>query len=168
MNIQELTKEELREIPMVEIAFEVMKDAGKPFNYYDLFKVVADLKGVTPSEVEARISKLYTDINIDGRFHSLGDNQWGLKRWYPLEQTEEEITTPVKKRKRPQDIEDEEDVDFDDYEEDYDELDPELEEIEDEEELEEDELEYDEKDDLDELEEEELEDEEFEEDEELE
>src|SRR5699024_6269853 len=61
----------------------------------DLFKEISTLKRLTKAEEKARIAKLYTDINLDGRFHSLGNNEWGLKKWYTLDQTKEEITTPV-------------------------------------------------------------------------
>ncbi|NEU30436.1 DNA-directed RNA polymerase subunit delta [bacterium LRH843] len=169
MNVKEMTKEELQEIPMVEIAFEVMKEVGKPYNYYDLFKEIAGMKSLTAEEKQDRISKLYTDMNIDGRFHSLGDNNWGLKKWYPIEQSDEEITTPVKAKKKAKGSDDE---DFDDYEEDFDELEEELDETpddEDDRDEDEDEEEDDfiDKDELDELEDEETVDDEVEAEDEL-
>ncbi|WP_231687033.1 DNA-directed RNA polymerase subunit delta [Bacillus sp. JCM 19034] len=95
----EMSNEEMNELSMVEVAFEIMKKDRKPYNFYDLMDEVAAAKKMTKEQVEERISNLYTDLNIDGRFHSLGDNTWGLKSWYALEQAEEEITTPVKKKK---------------------------------------------------------------------
>lgn len=178
MGLKDWTKEDLQEIPMVDVAYEVMKNEGKPFNYYDLFERVAEIKELTKEERELRISKLYTDINIDGRFHSLGDNQWGLKSWYPLEQTEEEITTPVKRKKKKSIDEDDDDLLLDEYEDDdFDELDEEDEEYDDEdvldddddlededEDLDEDDLEYD-KDELDDLDDDVLVEDDFEEEE---
>lgn len=153
MNLQAMTKEELQEIPMVEIAFEVMKEERNPFDYYDLIKKVAELKGMSEEEVQARIANLYTDMNIDGRFHSLGDNRWGLKSWYPLEQAEEEITTPVKPRKKSKEADDEDmDEDFEDYEDEYEDLEDELDEISNEEDADDDDN-FEGKDDIDDLDE---------------
>ncbi|MDT8860467.1 DNA-directed RNA polymerase subunit delta [Alkalihalobacillus sp. MEB130] len=142
MKLQELEKEAIQEMSMVEIAFEIMKDERQPYDYYDLVQKVAEVKEMSKEEVEQRIANLYTDMNIDGRFHSLGDNRWGLKSWYPLEQAEEEITTPVKPRKKAKAALD--DVDtlddgFEDYEDEYEDLEDELDEISNDDDLDEDE-----------------------------
>ncbi|MCM3714234.1 DNA-directed RNA polymerase subunit delta [Halalkalibacter oceani] len=170
MNFDAMTKEEIQEVPMVEIAYAIMKEERNPFDYYDLMKKVAELKGMTDEEVEARIANLYTDMNIDGRFHSLGDNRWGLKSWYPLEQAEEEITTPVKPRRKAKAVDDEDidlDEDFDEYEDEYEDLEDELDEISNEEDADEEE-DFDDKE-IEELEDdvEESDDEDFEEEEEI-
>ncbi len=133
-----MDKEDLLEMSMVEIAFEIMKESKKPFDYYDLVKQVAAIKKMSDEQLNERIAYLYTDMNIDGRFHSLGDNRWGLKSWYPLEQSEEEITTPVKPKKKAKakakakaDLDDVDtmDDDFEDYEDEYEDLEDELDEL---------------------------------------
>ncbi|GAE27883.1 DNA-directed RNA polymerase delta subunit [Halalkalibacter wakoensis JCM 9140] len=142
MNLQELPKDEIQEMSMVEIAFEIMKEERNPYDYYDLVKKVAEIKEMPQEEVNERIANLYTDMNIDGRFHSLGDNRWGLKSWYPLEQAEEEITTPVKPRKKAKaSVEDVDtlDDDFENYEDEFEDLEDELDEIGNDDDLDEDE-----------------------------
>ena len=44
--------------------------------------------------------QFYTDMNIDGRFLAIAENQWGLREWYPVEQIEEETAPTVKVRKK--------------------------------------------------------------------
>ncbi|WP_066155000.1 DNA-directed RNA polymerase subunit delta [Halalkalibacter krulwichiae] len=134
MSLQAMDREELLEMSMVEIAFEIMKESKQPFDYYELAKQVAAMKEMSQQELDERIANLYTDMNIDGRFHSLGDNRWGLKSWYPLEQAEEEITTPVKPRKKAKAKADLDDIDtldddFEDFEDEYEDLEDELDEI---------------------------------------
>ncbi|MBP3952762.1 DNA-directed RNA polymerase subunit delta [Bacillus suaedae] len=129
MNLQEMTKEELQEVSMIEVAFEIMKKERKPFDYYDLIKEVAKIKGMSKEEVNQRIANLYTAMNIDGRFHSLGDNNWGLKSWYALEQSDEEITTPVKPRKKAKIADTDLDAGFDDFDDEYEDLEDELDEL---------------------------------------
>ncbi|GAF64350.1 putative RNA polymerase [Bacillus sp. TS-2] len=140
MKLADMKKEELSEFAMVEIAFLLMKEKNKPFEYYQLMDQVAELKGMTNEEVKTRISFLYTDLNIDGRFLALGDNNWGLRSWYPLEQVEEEITSSVAKPKKKSKALLEDDELLDEYEEDeFEDLEDELDELNQEEDEDEDE-----------------------------
>ncbi len=136
---------------MVDLAFMILKAANTPYYYRDLMNEVAKLRSMNEAEIDEAIAQLYTEINIDGRFACVGTNLWGLKRWYPIERSED----PIGNSKRPRIINDEdddlEDDDFveeeDNYssgdEEDYDGLDDDSEDElfseEDEEEVEEDE-----------------------------
>lgn len=81
--------EEWREKPLVEVAFDILANANEPFYYRDLMEKVAELRGMAAEEVDSVIARLYTDINIDGRFLCIGENVWGLRRWYPTERTAE-------------------------------------------------------------------------------
>ena len=131
LKLNEYKPEEIKEMSMIEITFELMNEKKEPFAFNDLMKRVAEIKGMSEEEVMERISYLYTDLNVDGRFISLGDNRWGLRTWYPYEQMDEEVTQTVrrKKAKKAADDEVELDEDFDDLEE---ELDDEYEDLEDE------------------------------------
>ncbi len=100
-----LDPEKIREMPMVDLAFLVLKAANTPFYYRDLMVEVAKLRGMTEEETNDTIAQLYTEINIDGRFACVGTNLWGLKRWYPLERSDD----PVGNSKRPRIINDEDD-----------------------------------------------------------
>ncbi len=102
---------------MVDLAFMVLKAANTPYYYRDLMNEVAKLRGFTEEEINETIAQLYTEINIDGRFACVGTNLWGLKRWYPLEKSED----PIANAKRPRIIndEDDDDDDFTDEEETY-------------------------------------------------
>ncbi|WP_379137557.1 DNA-directed RNA polymerase subunit delta [Paenibacillus sp. sgz500958] len=114
-----LEPEKLKEMPMVDLAFLVLKAANTPYYYRDLMVEVAKLRGMTEEETNNTIAQLYTEINIDGRFACVGTNLWGLKRWYPLERSDD----PVGNSKRPRIINDEdddlEDDDFAEEEENY-------------------------------------------------
>ncbi|KOP65665.1 DNA-directed RNA polymerase subunit delta [Bacillus sp. FJAT-18019] len=109
--------EKIQEIPMVDLAFMVLKAANTPYYYRDLMNEVAKIRGFTEQEINETIAQLYTEINIDGRFACVGTNLWGLKRWYPLEKSED----PIANAKRPRIIndEDDDDDDFTDEEETY-------------------------------------------------
>lgn len=101
--------EQAKEMPMVDLAFEVLKSANTPFYYRDLMAEIAKIKGLSDKDVMNVIAQLYTEINIDGRFACVGSNLWGLKRWYPVEKSDDAIGNS----KRPRIINDDDD-DLDD------------------------------------------------------
>src|SRR5699024_3096571 len=72
---------------------------------------VAKLKNFTDAQRQDLLARFYTDLNVDGRFMTLGSNVWGLERWYPVVQTTEKSLAESRKR----DLE-EEDEDFYDEE----------------------------------------------------
>lgn len=123
---------------LIELAYELLVEKNEPFFFNDLVAEIGALKGASKSEIASKIAQFYTDLNIDGRFTSLGDNRWGLKTWYPVDQVEEEVvhTVKVKKKKKTKkaavvedlDVELEDlDDDFDDSEDDL--LDDDLDEL---------------------------------------
>ena len=107
-NIANLTPENAREIPMVDLAYAVLKQANNPMYYRDLMQEIARIKGLSDEEVGRVIAQVYTEINIDGRFACVGNNLWGLKRWYPVERSEDAVGT------HPRIINDDDDDDLDD------------------------------------------------------
>jgi DNA-directed RNA polymerase subunit delta len=100
-----IDKEKVKEIPLVDLAFMVLKAANTPYYYRDLMNEVAKQRGMTDEEINEFIAQLYTEINIDGRFACVGTSLWGLKRWYPVAGTEDSMTGA----KRPRIINDEDD-----------------------------------------------------------
>ncbi|MFC4778981.1 DNA-directed RNA polymerase subunit delta [Paenibacillus sp. GCM10023252] len=105
-----LDPERIKEMPMVDLAFEVLKAANTPYYYRDLMMEIAKIRGLSADQVNEVIAQVYTEINIDGRFACVGSNTWGLKRWYPVEKTED----PIGNAKRPRIINDDDDLDDED------------------------------------------------------
>jgi len=165
---------------MVDLAFEVLKAANTPFYYRDLMMEIAKIKGLTEEEVKQVVAYLYTEINIDGRFACVGSNLWGLKRWYPVDKSEDAIGSGKRPRiindddddldeDEPYDEEDtyESEEDYDSFDEDVEDFDTDAEDEEDiDEELDDEELGDEEVDDLDLDEEDSVDDADFEEEEE--
>lgn len=105
-----LDPERMKEMPMVDLAFEVLKAANTPFYYRDLMMEIAKIRGLSQDGINQFIAQVYTEINIDGRFACVGSNMWGLKRWYPVERSED----PVGNAKRTRIINDDDDLEDDD------------------------------------------------------
>lgn len=109
--VLKLDSEKIQEMPMVDLAFEVLKAANTPFYYRDLMMEIGKIRGLSESQIIDVIAQLYTEINIDGRFACVGSNVWGLKRWYPVERTDDPVTGGGK---RPRIINDDDDLDDED------------------------------------------------------
>lgn len=110
VRIEQYTPEEIDDMSLVEIAHEVLAQANEPFYYRDLMRKVAEICHLTDEEVDDRIARLYTDINIDGRFLCIGDNVWGLRRWYPTEKTTDRAAGKKFLRKELPEFDDDDDL----------------------------------------------------------
>lgn len=134
MSLKSLDREQISEMSMIEVAYQILKEEKTTFSYLDLLKRVAEVKEMTEEEQTEKIGYLYTHLNVDGRFVCIGDNVWGLKAWYPMEKLEEDIITQ-KPKKKAKAIDDEDELleedEFDelDDENEFDELEDELDEI---------------------------------------
>lgn len=126
MSLEQFTPEQLKEMSLIDIAYELLSNKKQPASFKEIMDELTAAVGLTESEVRSKIAQFYTDLNIDGRFLSMGENRWGLRIWYPVDQSEEEVITPTKpKKKKAKKVVDEDDLDFDDLEEDdidYDDL----------------------------------------------
>uniref|UniRef100_UPI00403FB116 DNA-directed RNA polymerase subunit delta n=1 Tax=Niallia sp. XMNu-256 TaxID=3082444 RepID=UPI00403FB116 len=99
MSVQ-YSKEELSEMSLIEIAYEVLAEKKQATPFVEIVEELKKLRGTTDEEIRSKIAQFYTELNIDGRFLSLGENQWGLRVWYPVDQVTEEIVNPVKAKKK--------------------------------------------------------------------
>lgn len=100
MSLKELSKEQLEEISMIELATIILEEEREAMDFNELFNRIASLKNFTEKQKENNIAQFYTDMNIDGRYMTIGTNRWGLRKWYPVEQMEEEIANLPQKRKK--------------------------------------------------------------------
>jgi DNA-directed RNA polymerase subunit delta len=150
LSLAQYSKEELKEFSLMEMAFEFLKNSKQPIAFHDLLKEIKKASGMPEQEIQTRLAQFYTDINVDGRFLSLGSNRWGLRVWYPVDTAEEEVVTVVKpKKKKAKKVVDEEDFDeIEEIDDDFDDFDDEDDLLDDEEDLDIDEVdEFDEDDD---------------------
>lgn len=102
--------EKLSEMALVDIAYEILRETNRTYNFRELMDELVALRNMTKEQLMDIIAQVYTEINIDGRFVCLGDNVWGLKRWYPTDTVEETQEGGGTKKKKV--ILDD---DFDDY-----------------------------------------------------
>ncbi|KOP77861.1 DNA-directed RNA polymerase subunit delta [Lysinibacillus sp. FJAT-14745] len=130
MNFREMTKEQLTEESLINLAYAILNEKRASVSFNDLLTIIQEFVGYSDEEMKARLLQFYTDINVDGRFLFNQETGWGLREWYKVEQIEEETAPSVKthKKKSKAAVEDEDDLEEDieeediDFDEDYEEF----------------------------------------------
>lgn len=64
---------------MVDIAYDLMTKKKKAVEFVKLWQEVCEIKGFTPEQKEEKQSLFYTNITLDGRFITTGENRWDLR-----------------------------------------------------------------------------------------
>ncbi|MGE7998588.1 DNA-directed RNA polymerase subunit delta [Lysinibacillus sp. NPDC093190] len=130
MNFREMTKEQLTEESLINLAYAILNEKRASVSFNDLLTIIQEFVGYSDEEMKARLLQFYTDLNVDGRFLFNQETGWGLREWYKVEQIEEETAPSVKthKKKSKAAVEDEDDLEEDleeediDFDEDYEEF----------------------------------------------
>ncbi len=105
VGLEKYSDEKIQKMSMIELANIILADEKKELNFLDLFAKVAEYKGFTQEQQDDLLARFYTDLNVDGRFTTLGSNIWGLKRWYPVDQTSEKSLAESRKRDLEEELE---------------------------------------------------------------
>lgn len=66
---------------LIEYAYDVLSQSKESMTFKDLFDKAYEASGLklTQQELKTRMSKLYTQLSLDGRFVILKDNNWDLR-----------------------------------------------------------------------------------------
>lgn len=93
MELKAFEGQNRNELSMIEVAEAILVERGvkQIIDFNDLYKEVCDYLGYNEEMAKANVAQFYTDLNIDGRFISLGENRWGLRSWYPVDSIDEEV-----------------------------------------------------------------------------
>ncbi|MGY3725262.1 DNA-directed RNA polymerase subunit delta [Granulicatella balaenopterae] len=111
------------ELSMIEVAHAMLEESGEVLEFSQLVAEIKAFLELSDEVLEARMTRFYTDLNIDGSFISLGENRWGLRSWYPIDSIDEEIVSSIdddelkkrrKKRKKVNAFGDEDVIDYND------------------------------------------------------
>ncbi len=66
-----------------DIAYYILSKKGEPIYYKDLVTEVIKKKAKPVQSLSRAIAEVYTQINMDSRFHHMGGSMWGLTEWTP-------------------------------------------------------------------------------------
>ena len=78
---------------MIEVARAILELRGRDHEMYfsDLVNEIQNYLEKSNSEIREALPLFYTELNVDGSFIPLGDNKWGLRSWYGVDEIDEEI-----------------------------------------------------------------------------
>ena len=68
-----------------DVAYYILSKKGEPIYYKDLVTEVIKKKAKPVQSLSHAIAEVYTQINMDSRFHHMGGGMWGLTEWNPPE-----------------------------------------------------------------------------------
>ncbi|HEL1074779.1 TPA: DNA-directed RNA polymerase subunit delta [Streptococcus equi subsp. zooepidemicus] len=110
MKLDVFAGQEISELSMIEVARAILEERGRDNDMYfsDLVNEIQNYLGKSDADIRYALPFFYTDLNTDGSFIPLGENKWGLRSWYAIDEIDEEIITledeedgaPKRKKKR--------------------------------------------------------------------
>ncbi|ERJ78234.1 DNA-directed RNA polymerase, delta subunit [Streptococcus sobrinus W1703] len=102
--------QEKSELSMIEVARAILESRGRDHEMYfsDLVNEIQNYLEKSDADIRQALPFFYSDLNTDGSFIPLGENRWGLRTWYAIDEIDEEVITleengenaPKRKRKR--------------------------------------------------------------------
>ena len=110
MELNVFAGQEKSELSMIEVARAILEERGRDNEMYfsDLVNEIQTYLEKSNSDIRASLPTFYSDLNVDGSFIPLGENKWGLRSWYAIDEIDEEVITleeededaPKRKKKR--------------------------------------------------------------------
>ncbi|MBP2624048.1 DNA-directed RNA polymerase subunit delta [Streptococcus oricebi] len=93
MELEVFAGQEKSELSMIEVARAILELRGRDNEMYfnDLVNEIQNYLGKSNSDIREALPLFYTELNVDGSFIPLGDNKWGLRSWYAIDEVDEEI-----------------------------------------------------------------------------
>ena len=64
---------------LLDHAYDYVSGQNQPSKFQDIWAYCVKEAGLTPEEAAAKVSRFYTNLMLDGRFVTLGENQWDLR-----------------------------------------------------------------------------------------
>lgn len=81
----------------IDMSFIYLEDKGKDADLYEIIDKFKEVGNYKEEEIENRILQFYTDLNTDGRFLSTGENIWGLREWYSVDDISDKVAPTIHK-----------------------------------------------------------------------
>ena len=70
---------------LLDYAFDYVSGQKEPSKFQDIWNYCVKEAGLSEEEANKRVSRFYTNLMLDGRFVTLGENQWDLRTRHKYE-----------------------------------------------------------------------------------
>ena len=64
---------------LLEYAYDYVSQQTQPSKFADIWAYCIKEAGLSDEEATAKVSRFYTNLMLDGRFVTLGENEWDLR-----------------------------------------------------------------------------------------
>ena len=64
---------------LIEIAFEFVSKSKNPVHFDEIWAYVKKESGMSDEEATKKAGQFFTNVMLDGRFVTLGENEWDLR-----------------------------------------------------------------------------------------
>lgn len=64
---------------LLDHAFDYVSKSKEPVNFADMWKYIVEQAGLDEETAAQKLSRFYTNLMLDGRFVTLGENSWDLR-----------------------------------------------------------------------------------------
>lgn len=88
-----MDRELATETSLVDIAYLILNDTNQSYHYREIMDMITRVRDVHPDEYIHSLARLFTEMNIDGRFITTGNGVWGLKRWYAMDKSNDKVSS---------------------------------------------------------------------------
>lgn len=93
MSLAAFEDQNKEELSMIEVARAILEDRGRnnEMHFSELVDEVQTYLDKSDDSIRASLPAFYAELNTDGSFISLGENTWGLRSWYAIDEIDEEV-----------------------------------------------------------------------------
>ena len=98
---------------LLDYAYDYVSGQSQPSKFQDIWDYCVKEAGLSQDEANAKVSRFYTNLMLDGRFVTLGENQWDLRVRHKYESVHidmSEVYSDVETY--DEDVEDEEEAEY--------------------------------------------------------
>ena len=64
---------------LLDLAYDYVSQQTQPSKFADIWAYCIKEAGLSDEEATAKVSRFYTNLMLDGRFVTLGENEWDLR-----------------------------------------------------------------------------------------
>jgi len=64
---------------LLDIAYDYVSEQNQQSKFQDIWAYCVKTAGLSEEEAAAKVSRFYTNLMLDGRFVTLGENEWDLR-----------------------------------------------------------------------------------------
>ncbi len=64
---------------MLDIAYDIITAKNAPIAFKEMWEQIVKIQELSEEDSRKKISRFYTNLSLDGRFVTLGENMWDLR-----------------------------------------------------------------------------------------